>query len=206
MFPLWTEYNAARSTFVTAILLCAGLSVFPGCVQEMANQPRVDTLEESSYFENGISTLPQIEGTIARGQKWDETPVETGKRDGELIPTIPIEVDSQLLTTGREQFQIYCDHCHGMSGYGDGMVVQRGFPQPPAYHIPRLRNVEDGHLFDVITNGIARMPDFRARIEPRKRWAIVAYIRALQLSQHAPQQELSEEDVNALSEPHTEKD
>jgi mono/diheme cytochrome c family protein len=206
MFLPWTDNNTARSAVSSAILLGAILVAVPGCQQWMSNQPRVGTLKESEYFKNSSSARPQVEGTIARGQNVEETPVETGKQDGKPVARIPIEVDAQLLTTGREQFHIYCHHCHGMSGYGDGMVVQRGFPQPPSYHIPRLRKVEDGHLFDVITNGIARMPHFQGRIEPRKRWAIVAYIRALQLSQYAPQGDLSAQDMNALTEQHSGKD
>lgn len=195
----WADGDAARSAVAVAGFLCASVLVLPGCVQEMADQPRVDTLESTRFFDSGVSVRPQIEGTIARGQNWEQTPVETGKRDGEFVREIPIDVDSRLLATGREQFQIWCDHCHGMAGYGNGMVVERGFPQPPSYHIPRLREVADGHLYDVITNGIARMPKFSGRIEPSQRWAIVAYVRALQLSQEAPRERLEDEDLNSLT-------
>jgi mono/diheme cytochrome c family protein len=106
-----------------------------------------------------------------------------------------------MLERGQERFQIFCVHCHGQAGYGDGMIVHRGFTQPPSYHLDRLRDVPDGHLFDVITNGLGSMPSFDDRIAVQDRWAIVAYVRALQLSQHATLNDLSEAERRQLSIP-----
>jgi mono/diheme cytochrome c family protein len=178
----------------------SGVIVLSGCIQEMADQPRVEAYEQSAFFDDGLGMRPQVPGTIARGQLWEETPRTTGRSAGELIQQIPADVTSELLDRGRERFGIMCAHCHGWSGYGDGMVVQRGFPAPPSYHSDRLREVPDGHLFETITNGIGRMPAFRARIEPDDRWAIVAYVRALQVSQNVAADELNAQDRSELSE------
>ncbi|REJ88176.1 MAG: cytochrome c [Planctomycetota bacterium] len=184
----------------SAILgLLLGLVLLPGCVQEMANQPRIDPLEPSAFFPDGSGARPQVPGTIARGQLYADNAATTGREDGEPVQTIPIEVSAGLLAEGRKQYGIYCDHCHGSAGYGDGMVVQRGFPHPPTYYSERLLNVPDGHLFAVITDGLGRMPGYKARIEPQDRWAIVAYVRALQLSQHADASELPADLRNELT-------
>jgi mono/diheme cytochrome c family protein len=156
-----------------------------GCVQEMADQPRIEPLEGSTFFSDGLGAREQVSGTIARGQIIEQSAVTTGLEHGQPAQALPVPLTHELLERGRERFGIYCVHCHGPAGHGDGMVVQRGFPQPPAYFIERLRNAPDGHIFTVITDGLGRMPKFGARIEPHDRWAIVAYVRALQLSQHA---------------------
>lgn len=177
----------------------ACLALCAGClVQRMADQPRVGTLQESDFYPDGQGSRPQVPGTVARGQIWERTPVTTGRKDGRLVRRIPIDVDAKLLSRGRKLFGIFCSHCHGHAGYGDGMVVQRGFSHPPSYHIERLQNAPDGHFFRVITDGYRHMPTFRARIKPRDRWAIIAYIRALQLSQNAAPQELQEQDREQL--------
>lgn len=191
MSPRWIEHRAPA--LLIALAACA-LPACGGCVQEMANQPRADTLEESRFFKDGTTSRPQVPGTVARGQDWEQTPENTGKRNGKPVARIPIDVDAELLASGRKHFRIWCSHCHGPAGYGDGMVVQRGFPQPPSYHIQRLRTAPDGHIFRVITEGHGRMPKFGARIKPRTRWAIVAYVRALQLSQNAPPDALTDSD------------
>jgi len=192
------DASAFRLICRTAIVACAILSG-AGCVQEMADQPRAETMEESRFFKDGQSSRPQVPGTVARDQRWEETPETTGKKDGKPLQRIPIDVDSKLLKAGRKQFGIWCSHCHGQAGYGDGMVVQRGFPQPPSYHIERLRTAPDGRLFEVITDGHGRMPKFGSRIKPQDRWAIVAYLRALQLSQNASPDALEASDWNRLN-------
>jgi mono/diheme cytochrome c family protein len=174
------------------VLLCCG------CAQEMANQPRVDVMEPSAFeFETPANRTP-IPGTIARGQRWQKTPELTGRTDSGLVQKIPLTVDDALLNRGREKFEIFCKHCHGMAGFGDGMVVQRGFPAPPSYHTDRLRQAPDGQLFLTITDGVGRMPWFRDRIVPEDRWAIVAYLRALQLSQNSNSQDLPASDREQL--------
>lgn len=199
MFPL--RRNPRPGALLPLLAVCLLPALPFGCVQEMADQPRVETLEENPFFEDGLSVRGQVPGTIARGQRWEETPETTGRRDGEHLKRIPIAVDDELLALGRKNYGIFCSHCHGLSGAGDGMVVQRGFPRPPDYHIARLRTAPDGHLFEVVTQGIGRMPRFGRRIEPRGRWAVVAYVRALQLSRNVPADELSAEDRRQLTSP-----
>ena len=172
----------SRNSFGGALI---GVFVLCGCVQEMANQPRVEPLERSEFFSDGLGARTQVPGAIARGQIVDDDVVTTGREADQPTPTIPIEVTHELLQRGRERYGIYCAHCHGPAGYGDGMVVQRGFPGPPTYFIDRLIQASDGHMFTVITDGLGRMPALGSRIDPHDRWAIVAYVRALQLSQHA---------------------
>jgi mono/diheme cytochrome c family protein len=180
------------------LLFALGIALLAGCVQEMANQPRIEALEAGRFFADGQGSRPQVPGTIARGQTWELTPMTTAKRDGKPLDRSPLPFSSELLERGRVLFDINCDHCHGPAGYGDGMVVQRGFPRPPSYHIDRLRDAPDGRLFEVITQGHGRMPAFRTHIVPEDRWAIVGYVRALQLSQNVSRSELTETDLKAL--------
>jgi mono/diheme cytochrome c family protein len=184
-----------------------------GCQQEMANQPRYRPLSPSPAFADGAASRPKVPGTVARGQLQDDKAYFTGKSAGQLVTVIPARAlqdrtMSELLRRGQNRFNIFCSHCHGEAGGGTGgadelrtavgMVVQRGFPVPPTYHQPRLRDAPDGHFFDVITNGLGRMPAHGYLIPAADRWAIVAYIRALQLSQNAPRDELASIDVEAL--------
>jgi mono/diheme cytochrome c family protein len=168
-------------------LAFAGLCVvlLTACRQDMHNQPKYRGLRASTFFPNGSSARPLVEGTIARGTLQDDEAFYTGKIDKALVKEIPIAVDGKVLDRGQERFNIYCTPCHDRTGSGNGMVVQRGYRQPPSFHIDRLRQAEAGHFFDVMTNGFGAMPDYRVQITARDRWAIVAYIRALQLSQHA---------------------
>lgn len=183
--------------------LCRGLGILctllvSGCVQQMEDQPRVDTLEASRFFDDGISYQPPIPGTIARGELPDTTPLATGTSEGKPITEFPLEVDRALLLRGQERYKVFCTHCHGPVGDGNGFVVQRGFPVPPSYHIDRLREAPLGNLFAVITNGHGRMPAFGRRIPPRDRWAIIAYVKSLQLSQNLPLGDLSESEQSQL--------
>jgi mono/diheme cytochrome c family protein len=155
------------------------------CRQDMHNQPKYRSLRGSAFFTNGSSARPLVEGTIARGTLQDDSAFFTGKVNGADVKELPFAVDQAALDRGEERFNIYCTPCHDRTGNGRGMVVQRGYRQPPSFHIDRLRQVEDGHFFDVITNGFGAMPDYKAQISPRDRWNIVAYVRALQYSQHA---------------------
>jgi hypothetical protein len=157
----------------------------------MANQPRHDPLDASAFFPDGRSARPLVPGTVPRGSL-DEAPEFYSGRDAEgmLLDEMPIEVTLEVLERGRERYDIYCAPCHGFDGYGEGIIVQRGFPAPQSFHTDRLRAAPDGHYFDVITNGFGRMYDYSYRVNPSDRWAITSYIRALQLSQFA-----TEEDV-----------
>ena len=157
------------------------------CRQDMHDQPKYTPLRPSEFFGDGRSARPLIEGTVARGHLGDDTLFETGKGpDGKFADTFPFPVTKEVLERGQQRFNIYCSPCHDRLGTGNGKIVRRGYRHPPSYHIDRLRKVPNGYLFDVITNGFGAMPDYAVQVQPRDRWAIVAYIRALQLSQNAP--------------------
>jgi mono/diheme cytochrome c family protein len=167
------------------LLVVVHLPALAGCRQDMHNQPKYRPLRASAFFENESSARPLVEGTIARGTLQTDAAFFTGKNGALFVNELPFPVTPTVVDRGQERFNIYCTPCHGAAGTGDGMVVQRGYPQPPSFHIDRLRKIEAGYFFDVMTHGFGRMPDYRDQITPRDRWHIVAYIRALQLSQHA---------------------
>lgn len=156
-----------------------------GCRQDMHDQPRQKPLAKSDFFDDGRSARPLLPGTVARGHLRDDPVYYTGKVGAGFAPILPMPVTLELLRRGQLQFQTYCSPCHGRTGRGDGMIVQRGFKKPSSFHVDRLRQTAVGYYFDVITNGFGAMPDYAAQVPPGDRWAIVAYIRALQLSQHA---------------------
>jgi mono/diheme cytochrome c family protein len=157
-----------------------------GCRQDMHDQPKYIPLRESSFFSDARSARPFVAGTVARGQLNDDVLLYTGKDDAGADATMfPMTIDAKVLERGQERFNIYCSPCHGRTGFGDGMVARRGYRAPPSYHQDRLRQAPVGHFFDVITNGFGAMPDYAAQVRPEDRWAIIAYIRALQLSENA---------------------
>ena len=154
----------------------------------MQDQPKYIPLRPSDFFSDGRSERQLVPGTVARGHLDDDAAYYTGKGpDGKPVDDFPFAVTRDVILRGQDRFNIYCAPCHDRLGNGKGMIVQRGFnhPPPPSYHIDRLRQVPVGYLFDVISNGLGAMPDYAAQIEPRDRWAIVAYVRVLQLSQNA---------------------
>lgn len=154
--------------------LAATLLLVAGCDQSMDQQKRYETYEAAAVWPDGSSARPLPEGVVAQGDLAYRAAAAT-----------PPAVTPALLEHGREQFAIFCSPCHGLAGDGDGMIVQRGFPAPPSYHTPRLRSAPPQHLFDVISNGYGVMYPYATRVAPADRWAIVAYIRALQLARHA---------------------
>jgi hypothetical protein len=166
-----------------SVLLFLGASA--ACRQDMHDQPKYVPLRESSFFRDDRSARPLVEGTVARGQLHDDELLYTGKVRGEDSPVFPFAVDARVMARGQERFNIYCAPCHGRTGQGDGMIVRRGYRRPPSLHQDRLRGAPAGHFFDVITNGFGAMPDYAAQVRAEDRWAIVAYVRALQLSEHA---------------------
>ena len=174
-----------RSNRSLAVPALAALVLVAGCRQDMHNQPKYRPLRATTFFRDGSSARPLVEGTIARGTLQEDEAFFTGKAGGTPVNELPFAVDEQVLDRGEERFNIYCAPCHDATGSGRGMVVQRGYRQPPSFHDERLRTAVPGHFFDVMTNGFGVMPDYRAQINPRDRWAIVAYIRALQLSHRA---------------------
>ena len=156
-----------------------------GCHTDMRDQPRYEALEASEFFTDGQSARPAVPGTVARAQLHEDEGLYTGRVQGRLLADLPVELSRDLLERGRERFNIYCSPCHGASGAGDGMIVQRGFRRPPSYHEERLVNAPVGYLFDVMTNGFGAMQDYSSQVPVADRWAIAAYIRALQFSRRA---------------------
>ena len=165
------------------LLVC--LLAVTGCRRDMQDQPKYIPLRQSTFFIDERSARPLVPGTVARGHLHEDTLLETGKIGKDDAMVFPFRVDARVLERGQERYNIYCSPCHGRTGYGDGMIVKRGFRHPPSYHEDRLRNAPVGHFVDVMTNGFGAMADYRQQVEARDRWAIAAYIRALQLSEHA---------------------
>lgn len=171
-----------------------------GCRQDMQNQPKFKPLRATWFFPDGASARPLVPGTIPQGGLRHDELLYTGRVNGELANVLPFPVSRQLLDRGRERFNIFCSPCHGQIGNGEGMVVQRGFRRPPSFHIDRLREAPVGHFVDVIASGYGAMADYAGRVAPRDRWAIAAYIRALQFSQNAALDDVPEDQRRKLSE------
>ena len=176
----------SRTSTRGAWLAIAAFALTAAACQRMAQEPRYRPFQPSDFFPNGASARPLPNDTVARGHAGEDTLMLTGKdASGQDSTELPFPATRAVLERGRQRFEIYCVECHGYSGDGDGMVVQRGFLPPPSYNSDRLRQAPVGHFFDVITNGFGAMPSYASQIPVSDRWAIVAYIRALQLSQHA---------------------
>jgi mono/diheme cytochrome c family protein len=156
-----------------------------GCRQDMHDQPRFKPLAKSDFYGDLRSARAPMEGAVARGQLREDAYFYTGKVGDNPGDYMPFAANEEVLARGRERFNIYCAPCHSQLGDGNGVIVQRGYRRPPSYHTERLREAPLGYFFDVMTNGFGAMPDYAAQISVRDRWNIVAYIRALQLSQDA---------------------
>jgi mono/diheme cytochrome c family protein len=180
------------------LVLLSSLLMLSACRQDMHDQPRYEPMEASDFFGDRSSMRPQVSGTVARGELRLDTHLYEGKLNGELAKSFPFPITAELLRRGQNRYQIFCSACHGSTGSGEGMVVKRGMKQPPSYHIERLREVEHGYLFDVITNGYGAMYDLSDKIKAEDRWAVVAYVRALQLSQNGRLEDVPEELRGAL--------
>jgi hypothetical protein len=167
------------------ILMALVLAFVVACQQKMADQPRYEPLSRSTFFGDGRAARPLEEGTVARGELRIDEHFYQAKERGSLVDTFPFPVTFMILKRGQERFNIYCAPCHDRVGTGQGMIVRRGYRAPASFHIDRLRQAPVGYFFDVMTNGFGVMPDYAQQVHPEDRWAIVAYIRALQLSQHA---------------------
>jgi mono/diheme cytochrome c family protein len=155
------------------------------CRQDMHDQPKYIPLRASTFFTDSRSARPLVEGTVARGELRADQLLYTGKQNGADATNFPFSIDARVMARGQERFDIFCSPCHGRTGFGDGMIVRRGYRHPPSLHDDRLRAAPVGHFFDVMSNGFGAMPDHAAQVRVEDRWAIVAYIRALQRSQHA---------------------
>lgn len=175
------ERRRARGIWAGAIVLL----LMAGCRQKMADQAKYDPYEPSDFFADGMSARPRLAGTVARGEAGVDAYFATGKINGQDGDGFPFPVTPEVMARGHERFDIYCSECHGRLGDGNGMIPSRGYRRPPSYHTETLRAAKTGHFFDVMTNGFGAMPPYRTMIPPRDRWAIVAYIRALQASQSA---------------------
>jgi mono/diheme cytochrome c family protein len=176
--------NAKIRGRFSACCLAAGL-LAAGCRQDMHDQPKFKPYAKSDFFADQRASRPVVDGTIARGQLREDAVLYTGKAAGKPVDVFPFAVSAAVMERGQERFDIFCSPCHGRTGAGDGMIVRRGYRKPPTFHQDRLRQAAPGYTFDVITSGFGAMPDYAQQIPVRDRWAIVAYIKALQRSQNA---------------------
>jgi mono/diheme cytochrome c family protein len=185
-------------------LLVSGVGGAAACRQDMHNGPRFKALQKSDFYDDQRSARPLIEDTVPRGWLMADDAFATGKVNGQFVAQLPVPLNLQLLQRGEARFNIYCAPCHARTGNGDGIVVRRGYKQPPSYQDPRLRAQPVGYFYDVISHGFGQMPDYAAQIQPKDRWAIAAYVRALQVSQHATVADVPEGDRPKLDAPQQE--
>lgn len=185
----------------TRALACLGAvaMLLSGCRLDMHIQPKYLPYEPSDFFADGRSERQPVPGTVARGQLRLDELFYTGKENGVVSNRFPFPITRADLERGRERFNIYCTPCHDYTGSGNGMIVQRGFPHPPSYQLPRLREAPVGHFFEVMTNGFGAMYSYAARVQPEDRWRIAAYIRVLQLSEGATLQDVPEAERGKLT-------
>jgi len=184
-------------------LLVAGVAGATACRQDMHDAPRFEPLEKSDFYDDHRSERPLIEDTVPRGWLMADDAYATGKVSGQFVAELPaaVPLSLDLLKRGENRFNIYCSPCHGRTGEGNGIVVQRGYKQPPSYFDGRLRAQPIGYFYDVISHGFGAMPDYAAQIQPQDRWAVAAYIRALQVSRHANVADLPAADRPKLDAP-----
>ncbi len=187
-----------RAVTVLAAVAALGSAA---CRQDMHDQPKFKGFRPTTLFADGRSVRPLVPGTVARGHLKDDELLYTGKVAGQFSNEFPFPVNRAVLERGQERYNIYCSPCHDRVGTGQGMIVQRGYKQPPSFHQDRLRQQPPGYFYHVITNGFGVMPDYAAQIPVQDRWAIVAYIRALQLSQHVSVHDLTAAERNRLDQP-----
>ena len=170
---------------IRGIAATAGIVLFSGCRQDMHNQPKFIPQRGTTFFADGRSARPQVENTVARGQLHENGYFQTGLVGDHEGDGMPFPVTLAVLEKGQERYNVYCTPCHSRVGNGVGMIVQRGYSKAGNFHTARLQAAPLGHFFNVITNGYGSMPEYSAQVAVADRWAIVAYIRALQLSQNA---------------------
>ena len=180
-----------RGRRLLPLVAAASALLIGGCRQGLYNQQKLKPLRPSALFSDGSSARPLPAGTVPRGFLREDRVLWAAQGpDGKFVTEIPVPVTKALLLRGRERYEIFCSPCHGRTGDGTGMIVQRGFKRPASFHVERLRNERIGYFFDVVTNGFGVMPDYRTQIPIADRWAIVSYVRALQLSGHATIEEV----------------
>jgi len=193
-FPAALGSRVLRGAVALALLVGAA-----GCRQDMHNQPRYKPLAESDFFADGQAARPLPPGTVAQGTLRENRILATGiGPDGTFVREIPVGIDRALLDRGRDRFNVFCSPCHDRTGGGRGMIVLRGFKQPEPYSGDRLRAQPIGYFYDVMTNGFGQMSSYADKLTPEDRWAVAAYIRVLQVSQHAEAEQLPAQDREAL--------
>lgn len=166
----------------------------------MYDRQKMKPLEESTFYSDGLSARPLVEGTVARGQARTDELLYTGKINGKLADVFPFAITDSVLARGQDRFNTFCSPCHSRIGDGGGMIVQRGFPRPNSFHSDSVRNRPAGYYFDVMTNGFGRMYSYAPSVPVVDRWSIIAYIRALQLSQRALVRDLPGQEQRLVSE------
>jgi len=188
---------------VSAIAAVGAALLLGGCRRDMQDQPKYKPLHESDFFADHRSERPMVDDTVPRGYLRTDLALYTGKMNGADINYFPFAITRADLERGQERFNIYCSPCHGRLGDGNGMIVQRGYHNPPSYYTDRVMKAPVGHFFDVITNGFGAMPSYASRVAPDDRWRIIAYIRTLQFSGNATINDVPAEDRAKLSSPET---
>lgn len=198
-FPSLVKFLLLMTLFVSTPLFLVGCDLVP--YLHMRDQPKYEPYEASAFFEDGLASRPAVANTVARGTRRFEDPhFYEGTVDGEYVDTFPYAITLEKLKRGQERYNIYCSPCHGQVGNGLGMIVQRGLKQPDSFHSDRLRGEPVGYYYDVISNGFGAMFSYSSRVPPDDRWAIIAYIRALQYSQNANAENFPEIDFSRLDE------
>src|ERR1700735_1923482 len=194
--PVRAARRFRRASCVALMFVACALA---GCRLDMHVHAKYNTYDPSDFFADGRSARQPVTGTGARGELRIDEELYTGKVDGKLVNEFPFPIGANDILRGQERYNIYCSPCHDYTGSGRGMIVMRGFPPPPSYHIDRLRQAPLGHFFDVMTNGNGSMYSYASRITPEDRWRITAYIRVLQLSAHATEQDVPQADRSKLN-------
>lgn len=184
--------------FVSLIGLLFCLGGLAGCRLDMRDQPRYEPLEESTFFADHASARPRMADTVARNQPVLDDQLHTGRVGGQVADSFPFTVTVAVLERGQERYNIFCTPCHGLVGDGKGIITDYGMPVPTSFHDPDLRAEAAGYYFTIITDGTRVMPSYASRIPPEDRWAIIAYIRALQLSQHVEAAQLPADELPQL--------
>lgn len=188
-----TSAGATPRRQLLAVVMTLSL-LLSACAGNHRDQPKYEPLDASSLYADKKASRPIPEDTMARGQLQQDIQLYTGKSGDKYARGFPFPVTKEVLDRGQERYNISCVPCHSETGDGQGMIVRRGYTRPPSYHIDRLRTVEEGYLYEVIEKGFGAMPSYADQVEPRDRWAIVAYIRALQLSQNVKANTLTPEE------------
>ena len=185
-----------RFVRLIGLLLCLG--VLAGCRLDMRDQPRYEPFEESTFFPDRASARPRVADTVARNQPVLDDQLHTGRVNGQVADSFPFTVTVAVLERGQERYNIFCGPCHGLLGDGKGIITEYGMPVPVSFHDPDLRAETAGYYFTIITDGTRVMPSYASRIRPEDRWAIIAYIRALQLSQNTEASQLPADELPQL--------